>query len=95
MRKQKKKYNLKSIIMILLIFAFIVGAVIGVSQILDFNIGSDDTNNTTTVYVDVTNNISYYENASSSQIDTSGNENYSDSNLKVYNASDLNKKVIK
>lgn len=76
--------------MVLLIFAFIVGAFIGVSQILDF--GSDNKNTTKIVYEDVTYNISYYENVSSSDVsDVSDNGNYSDSNLKVYDSSYFNK----
>ncbi len=75
--------------MILLIFAFIVGVFIGVSQIFDF--GSDDKNSTKIVYEDVTHNISYYENESSSDVSVVDDGNYSDSNLKVYNASYFNK----
>ena len=53
-------------------------------------------NSTKIVYEDVTHNVSYYENESSSQVDNSSDEgDYVDSNLKVYNASQLNKKVIK
>ena len=97
MGRQKRRYNLRSIIMILLIIAFIVGAAIGISQVLDFNISSDDNNNTTIVYEDVTHNVSYYENESSSQVDNSSDDDgdYADSNLKVYNASQLNKNAIK
>lgn len=94
--RQKRRYNLRSIIMMLLILAFIVGVAIGISQVLDFNMGAEDNNNTTIVYEDVTHNVSYYENESSSQVDNSSDEgDYVDSNLKVYNASQLNKKVIK
>lgn len=79
--------------MILLIFAFIVGVVIGVSQIFDFN--SKEDNSTKIVYEDVTYNVSYYENQSSSQESTYDDGNYSDSNLKVYNESYFNKNKTK
>ncbi len=88
MRKQQKKYNLKSILIIVIIFAFIVGVIIGVSQVLDFNVGSEDKNSSEITYEDVTNNVSYYENASVSvENNSSDSGDYVDDNLKVYNES--------
>ena len=106
----RRKSKSRTILMIFLIIAFIVGVGIGVTQIFDINLNPSEDDNIT--YVDVTKNVSYYENESaygnaSGYHDTSGyydeygyyhpyygeDDNYSDSNLKVYQPKDLNKNI--
>lgn len=89
---QSRGFNSNSIVVVVIILAFIIGAGMGVSQI--FAVNHSDDNKTQVTYQDVTNNVSYYENLSANSssdyydpYSDSGEITYNDSSLNVYNDS--------